>query len=67
MADFPPKLEAWTRFAEGALNGLLASVESKIPAQAAARLSAEYADEMTKVWEERKAQFAKEHLAKQGL
>ncbi len=38
MSNFSPKLEAWTRFAENALNGLLASVENTIPTESAAKI-----------------------------
>lgn len=67
MSNFPPKLEAWTRFAENALNGLLASVESTIPTESAAKMSADYANAMIKEWEKKRDEFLKESLKSQGV
>ncbi|QEO79843.1 hypothetical protein [Pseudomonas brassicacearum] len=66
MSNFSPKLEAWTRFAENALNGLLASVENTIPTESAAKMSVDYADAMTKEWEKKRDEFQKESLQSQG-
>jgi len=54
------KLEAWTRFAESALSGVLAAKGSSIPHESPAKTAASYADDMTAEWEKKRQQFKEE-------
>lgn len=65
--NMSPRLEAWTRFAENALNGILASTEDVVPTENAVRLASEYASAMTEEWMRVREKFRADNLRAQGI
>lgn len=57
------KLEAWTRFAESALIGVITAKGNSIPHDNPTKTAASYADSMLKEWEKKKQQLEDERLA----
>ncbi|WP_223514280.1 hypothetical protein [Pseudomonas sp. GL-R-26] len=58
MADFSPRLEAWTRYSQEALGAIIIAKSDLSPA-AAALEAADYADRMLDIWLQ-KAGFLKQ-------
>jgi hypothetical protein len=58
MADYSPKLEAWTRYSQEALGSIISAKSDLDPAVAALE-AADYADRMLEVWLQ-KAEFFKQ-------
>jgi len=63
MADFPPRLEAWTRFSQEALGAIIIAKSDLDPAIAALE-AADYADRMLEIWLQ-KADFLKQQKSNQ--
>ena len=57
MADYSPKLEAWTRYSQEALGSIVSTKGDLDPAIAALE-AADYADRMLEIWIQ-KAEFLK--------
>ena len=64
MADFPPRLEAWTRFSQEALGAIISAKGDLDPAIAALE-AADYADRMLEIWIQ-KADFLKRQKSDAG-
>jgi hypothetical protein len=58
MADYSPKLEAWTRYSQEALGSIISTKSDLDPAIAALE-AADYADRMLEIWIQ-KVEFLKQ-------